>query len=201
MPGKPVKTAKKTVEKVPKTSPEAENLPENEEKLQENAAISPENSSEMNEILKYFNELLSISALSRLFKVDRATIRTRIDNAGIMPKKIAANEKLYLLDEQLEDVIRQDELEAAKLRKLAAEAQIKEVDLKIKLEEFGSTAEFSELVQKIFGNLYKKVGVQLPKRISARLHNANSTADVQRILTDELTKEFSDLRSDFKRYL
>lgn len=147
------------------------------------------------------HELVSISALSRMFNIDRATVRTRIENAGIQAAQVAANEKLYLLDDRLEAIVKQDELEAAKLRKLELEADLKEHDLQVKKGEYASVAEFTEITQKIFGRLYKKLAVQLPARIAGRLHNANSSAELAQLLKTEIGKEFDALRSDFTKYL
>lgn len=146
-------------------------------------------------------EHVSILALSRMFNIDRATVRDRIEKAGIKPVKTAVNEKLYALDENLEMIIRQDELAEAKLEKLRAEIELKEHDLAIKRGEYASVAEFTEINQKIYGRLHKRVVVQLPKRISKRLHEANSSADLAQILETELAKEFNDLRSDFRKFL
>lgn len=144
--------------------------------------------------------LLSISALSRKFKLDRATVRERLDAAEIKPKTTREKEKLYHLDD-VEIVLSQSELNEAKLRKLDAEAELKELEVKKKLGEYASVAEFTETVQKIFGRLHKRVVVQLPKRIAGRLHNANSSAEVMAALETELAKEFNDLRSDFTKFL
>lgn len=145
-------------------------------------------------------ELYSISALARGFDLDRATVRDRLEKAEVQPVSIKAKEKLYRL-EDVEDILAQDELEEAKLRKIQAEADLKEHDLQIKRGEFASVAEFTEIVQKIFGRLHKKLAVQMPGRIALRLHNANSSADVAALLKQEISKEFDGLRSDFKKYL
>ena len=144
--------------------------------------------------------LYSISALSRKFKLDRETVRNRLDSAGIKAKKTRENEKLYFLDD-VEVALSQSELNEAKLRKLDAEAELKELELKKRVGEFGSVAEFTEIVQKVFGRLHKRVAVQLPKRLAARLHNANSSGDLLEILQSEIEKDFSALRADFKDYL
>lgn len=149
----------------------------------------------------FSHELISISALARLFNIDRQTIRTRIESAGIQPVKVAVNEKLYELNEKLEAVLLQDELEAAKLEKLKAEGEIKKHELAIKKGEFGSVAEFTEITQKIFGKLFKKLAIQLPSRIANKVHNANSSAEVTQILKQEINNEFDSLRNDFTKYL
>jgi hypothetical protein len=174
-----IKTAKKPVQNSTKTSKVAEKPPE-----------PPENSA----------NLYSISALSRKFKLDRATVRERLENAEIEPVQTKAKEKLYLLDD-VEIALSQSEMNEAKLRKLDLEADIKELEYKIKSGEFASVAEFTEVTQAIFSRLQKKLAVQLPGRIASKLHNANSSADVAAILKNEIAKEFDSLRENFQKYL
>ena len=162
---------------------------------------SPKNGENITKPITENNPLhYSISALSRKFVLDRATVRDRLEKAEIKPVSERAKEKLYRL-EDVEDALSQDELEAAKLQKLQAEAKLKEHDLQIKRAEFASVAEFTEIVQKVFGRLHKKLAVQMPGRIALRLHNANSSADVNALLKAEIAKEFDALRNDFKKYL
>lgn len=142
----------------------------------------------------------SISALSRKFKLDRATVRERLETAEIKPVAVKAKEKLYLLDD-VQIILSQSEMNEAKFRKLDAEADLKELELQVKRGEYASVAEFTEIVQKIFGRLHKKLAVQMPGRIALRLHNANSSSDVSDLLKAEINKEFDALRHDFKQYL
>lgn len=144
--------------------------------------------------------LYSISALSRKFKLDRATVRERLEKAEIKPHSAKQKEKLYHLDD-VEIVLSQSELNEAKLRKIDAEAELKELELKRKSGEYASVAEFTEITQKIYSRLYKKLAVQLPARIASRLHNANSSSEVADLLKREISKEFDDLRTDFTKYL
>jgi hypothetical protein len=157
----------------------------------------PENSSENKEFSPF---LYSISALAKKFKLDRATVVSRLDDAEIEPHSKRSNEKLYHLDD-VEVILLQKEIDVAKLRKLDIEAQIKEHDLQVKKGEFASVGEFTEVTQRIFGRLYKKIVVQLPPKLAKRLHNANSEAEVSAVLKAELAKEFDSLRSDFTKYL
>jgi len=142
----------------------------------------------------------NISQLAKKFKLDRATIRERVELNEIEPVSTKANEKLYHLDD-VEVLLSQSELNEAKLRKLDAEAELKELEVKKKLGEFASVAEFTEIVQKIFGRLHKKLAVQLPGRIANKLHNAATAADGAALLKQEISKEFDALRSDFKKYI
>lgn len=184
---KPIKKTEKTPKKAAKSAA--------------SRAKTPENSAKQPPELEFRYENVSILALSRMFNLDRATVRDRIEKAGIKPVKVAVNEKLYALDENLEMIIRQDELAEAKLDKLRLEGEKLAHDLAVKRGEFASVAEFTEIVQKVFGRLHKKTVVQLPKRVAKRLHEANSSAELAQILETELAKEFNDLRSDFTKFL
>lgn len=186
---KPANSTKKLPgEKTPKISPQKST---ETFRNPETTAESPENN----------HDKCSISALARRFNLDRATVRTRIEKSGIKPAEEKEKEKLYILDEKLEAILSEDELEAAKLRKTEAEADLKEIDVKIKTGEYASVAEFTEITQQIFSRLHKKLAVQLPGRIAIKLHNANSSGDVAALLKAEISKEFDSLRENFQKYL
>lgn len=142
----------------------------------------------------------SISALSRKFKLDRATIISRLNKAAVKPASSRYNEKLYNLSD-VELVLSKSPLDQAKLKKLDAEAELKELEVKKRTGEFASVAEFTEVVQKIFGALHKKVAVQFPSKVGARVHNAKSQSEAVQILKTELNDIFDDLRTNFKDYL
>ncbi|HRJ90084.1 MAG TPA: hypothetical protein PLX39_15510 [Pyrinomonadaceae bacterium] len=145
-------------------------------------------------------DLYSISALSRKFNLDRATVRDRINRNEIEPHSIKAKEKLYLLSD-VENLLSQTGLTDAKFRKTHAEAELKTLELKKKSGEFASIAEFTEILQAMLSNFYTKTVVTLPTRISAKLHNANSSAQVGAILRDELNKEWKMLRENYPDYV
>lgn len=166
--------------------------------VRETKTVIPEKNQPISETNDPF--LYSITALSKKFKLDRATVRERLEAAEILPRITKAKEKLFHLDD-VEVVLAQSELNEAKLRKLDAEAELKQLEVKKKLGEYASVAEFTEVVQQIFGRLHKKLAVQMPGRIANKLHNANSAADVAAILKAELGKEFNELRNDFTKYL
>jgi hypothetical protein len=181
------KNSKKSTETVKNSAEKVENPPEIEENLQETAEIA--------------HDICSISALARRFKLDRATVRDRIEKAAIEAIEERSKEKLYLLDERLESVLSLNEMDAAKLKKTEAEAELKEIEVKRKQGEYGSVAEFTEITQQLYSRLHKRCVVQLPGKIASKLHNANSSAEVAAILKHEYAKEFDQLRGDFMKYL
>lgn len=144
--------------------------------------------------------LYSITALSKKFKLDRATVRERLEAAEILPRITKAKEKLFHLDD-VEVVLAQSELNEAKLRKLDAEAELKELEVKKKLGEYASVAEFTEILQRLFGAFYQKTAIALPKRIASRLHNANSTAEVMEILQNEIKSEWKEFGENYPEYV
>lgn len=142
--------------------------------------------------------LYSITDLARKFKVDRATIREKL--LDIEPKKTEGRTKLYDLDE-VEDILNRDEYDFARTRKLQAEADTKELELKIKIGKYASIEEFKNVTQKLFGKLHKKCCIQIPRAIASRLLQAENTAEILEILTQEYGHEFDNLRADFSKYL
>lgn len=146
---------------------------------------------------------LSISKLAFRFELDRATVRKRLNKAGIKPNSEREKEKLYLLTPELEQILAEtnDNLDATKLRKLDAEADLKEIEVQKRRGELVSVAEFTEAVQQIFGTLHKKLAVQLPKRISARLAKLATQNEIAEILSQEIGKEFSNLRNNHQQFL
>lgn len=183
------KLTKKTPEKAARTPKTAEKPREIVENPPENTENNANNAN-----------LFSISALSRKFKLDRATIRERLEKNEIKPHSVKSNEKLYLL-EDVEFILLQSELNEAKFRKLDAEAELKELEVKKKLGEFASVAEFTEIVQRMMSGFYSKTVIQMPARIASRLHNANNTADVAEILKSEMIKEWKNLRDHYPDYI
>lgn len=145
-------------------------------------------------------QILSISALSRHFNLDRATVSDRLARAEVKPVSEKASEKLYRL-EDVEQVLSQDELDAAKLEKLQAEAALKKFELAVKQGDYAPVAEFAEAVSRIFGRLHRRLAVQMPDRMAGRLHKAESQAAIARLLKDEIQKEFASLKADFTQYL
>lgn len=158
-----------------------------------------------NEIVKTETEekLLNLSQLEFRFGINRATIRKRLSESGIEPHTEREKEKLFLLTDEIEEILTKssDGLNAVKLRKETADAELKEIKVAEARGETASVAEFIGVTQQIFGSLHKKLAVQLPKRIAARLAKAKNQAEISQILTQEITKEFTDLRSNHKKFL
>lgn len=147
---------------------------------------------------KTTHTLLSITALARKFNLDRATVRERL--VSINPDKIEGAEKLYDL-KAVQFLLSQDAKAKAQLRKLQAEADLKEHSLAVQRGEYASAKEFADITQKIFSKLFQKLAVDLPGKNAKKLHKANSAAELKKMLQKEIGKEFDNLRDDFKKYL
>lgn len=147
------------------------------------------------------DKLYSISELKDLTGLDRATIRTRLD--GIDPQGGAKNAKTYALKVALPALIAgaSAEMDAAKLRKTQAEAQLKEIDLK---REQGGVVEVKEVrnyAQTLIQGIHQRIAVRMPGEISPQLYKAESSAQITEILQHELGRIFNELRDDHRRFL
>lgn len=146
---------------------------------------------------------LSISKLAMRFSLDRATVRKRLSDAEIEPVSETEKEKLYALTEDLEAALlaQSRPIDAAKLRKETAEAQIREYKLAEITGEMCSVADFTQVTQAIFGNLHKKCCVHAPKVLAKKLKKAKTETEITRILEKELSGIFLDLRTNYKNFL
>lgn len=145
----------------------------------------------------------SISKLAMRFDLDRATVRKYLDEAGIKPVEEKEKGKLYELSEDLEAALNAQTkpIDAAKLRKEKAEAALRELKLAEATGEMCSVADFTQVVQMLFGNLHKKTCVHLPKTIAKKLKKAKSETEITRILEKELSAVFTELRENYKKFL
>lgn len=146
-------------------------------------------------------KLYSISELRELTGLDRATIRTRLD--GIEPQGGAKNAKTYALKVALPALIAgaSAEMDAAKLRKAEADAELREIDLK---RELGAVVEVKEVrtyTQTLVQGIHQRVAVRMPGEIAPQLYKAESTAQITEILQHELGRIFNELRDDHTRFL
>lgn len=148
-------------------------------------------------------KILNISELGRGFNLDRATVKKRIDAAGIAPVDRRAKEVRYRLDERLQEILlaADADLDAEKLRKLKNEADLKEMEVQIRRGELAPVQEFQELVQSLFGGLYKEITVRFPKKVAGRASRAKTAPEVAGILQRELNQIFVSVRADFTKYL
>jgi hypothetical protein len=149
-------------------------------------------------------KFLNISKLQVRFGLDRATIRKRLAAAGIESDPSSTEkEKLYVLNDALEIALKTPEnlLDAERLRKLRGEATIVEMKIKQQNGELISAAECAEAVNQIFGNLRKKLALQLPKALAKRLSKMSDEAEMAKLLSEATEKVFKELRANHEKFL
>lgn len=146
-------------------------------------------------------ELYSISALARLCGRDRATVVKCLKD--VKPVEERPREKLYALGEAVPAIIAgaDAEMDEAKLRKVQAEAELKELDLKRERGEVVSLKDVRNYAQALFRGMHQRVAVRLPRDVAAQLYKAESPAQIIDILQREAGRIFNDLRDDHQSLL
>lgn len=145
---------------------------------------------------------LNITQLMYRYDLDRATVRKRL--MGIDPVSEKQKEKLYAVTDELDHLLSGasgDPLDAERLRKLSAEADIKQMEAQTKRGEMASVSEFIEITQQIFGAMHKRIAVQMPSKLAAKLVKAKTAADIKKLLGYEINAAFDDLRNDHTKFL
>lgn len=148
-------------------------------------------------------ERLNISELSLRFNIERATVRNRIREAEIQPSYSVSKTKVYELTPELEAALtRHDpDIEAEKLRKIRAEADLKEAQVRKEKGELVETGDVTEYLTRLFGGLHKEITIRFPRRVAAKLARTKATKDVTLLLQAELGKIFDTARTNHKRFL
>lgn len=145
---------------------------------------------------------VSISQLAQLTALDRATVAKRLDAADIPSAKGLKGAKTYGLAAALPALIagERTEMDEAKLRKVRAEADTKELELERERGEVLSVREVRDYLQDLFKRLQQRTAVQMPRDISAQLYKAESAAQITDTLQRELGRIFNDLRSNHQSF-
>jgi hypothetical protein len=148
-------------------------------------------------------ERKNVSQLAFRFDLHRATVRTRLMEAGIAPVDEKAKEKLYELTSELVSALEKDDklLDEAKLRKETAVARQQEIKVAMLEGEVAPVSEFLDTVQRLFGSMHKELAIRMPKQLAARLAKAKTPAEASKILAVYVTKVFTNLRDDHQKFL
>jgi len=147
-------------------------------------------------------EVLSITELHQRFSIDRSTVRDRLAKAGIEPLVRGVKKVQYELTPEVEELLAVDpDLEAEKLRKMRAEADIKEAQARKLHDELVEKSEVQDYVGRLFGGVHKEIAIRFPRRFAARLAKAKTAKDVTKLLTTELDRVFTDVRNNHQRFL
>ena len=146
-------------------------------------------------------ELYNISRLAEYFELDRATMRRRLEDAGVKPVKKLAKETRYRLEDAEAAMQEDDAKDLVQLRKLDAEASLKELELARARGEVLPRKEVEDQVQRLFSAMYQRVCVRFPREIGAQLFKADTTTQLTTTLQRSLQSIFNELRTDHSRYL
>lgn len=148
-------------------------------------------------------ERFSISKLAMRFDMDRVTCKKRLNEAGIQPVEVKARETLYELTPRVEVVLGKTDnaLEAAKLRKEIADADLKEQKLAQLAGELVPIGDVIDIVQRLFGVMHKEVAVRQPKRLIGRIRKAKTAAAADKVWKVDTDRIFRTLREDFEKVL
>lgn len=146
-------------------------------------------------------DLYSISALAALCGRDRATIRKCLKD--IKPVEAREKEKLYALAEAIPAIIAgvDAELNAAKLKKAQADANLRELELSRERGEVVEVKEVRAYAQALFRGVQQRMAVRLPRDVAGQLYRAESEAQVRESLQREVGRIFNELRDDHQRFL
>ena len=149
-------------------------------------------------------ELLSISEIARRLKLDKTTVRSRLEDLGYEPDDSStAKLKLYPFNEEMEFSIKsaKDTLSATRIRDLRAAAEIKELKLAEARGELVPMHEAIEIVQKIVGTLYQEYVIRQPKRIGTKLAKAKNITAVKKVLKLDSDRIMKQLRDNFEGFI
>lgn len=144
------------------------------------------------------HERLNISQLAEEFDLDRASVRKRIQEAGIEPVEVKAKLTVYELNQRLASVLSDvaSPLSEAKLRKETASAERLEMQNAIARGELVPMVEVVELSHKLHSLVYKQFVTNQPKTLATRLAKAKTTMEVTKILKADAEKFLKRLRDE-----
>lgn len=149
-------------------------------------------------------ELLSMSEIAKRLKLDRATVRSRLDDLGYEPDPSStAKNHLYPFNAEMEFALKaaKDTVSAMKIRVMRADAQTKELKLAEARGELVPMHEVIEIVQKIGVAIYQEFTIRQPKRIGTKLAKAKNITEVKKILKIDTTRVMKILRENFEGFI
>jgi hypothetical protein len=149
-------------------------------------------------------ELLSISEIAKRLKLDRATVRTRLEDLGYQADESSTPKlQLYAFDDEMEFAIKaaKDTLAAMKIRQLRAAAVKLEMQNAQARGELVPIHEATDFSQRLVKTIYEEIVVRQPKRIAGQLTKAKTQAAVRKILKTDMDRIMKNLRTNFERFL
>ena len=147
------------------------------------------------------SDLLSLTQLAARLHINRGTLSRKLSGLEHAPGPKGA--RLYPVAEveALLDEEKDPEMQAARLRKLRAEAELAEVKLGREKGELCEARGVQTLVINIFRAWHRRLAVTLPREISAQLHRAESPEHVAEILKAEATRMLNEFSRDHLGFL
>jgi uncharacterized protein DUF1441 len=136
----------------------------------------------------------SISQLTALTKLDRATVTKRLEGVAFAEGTKGAH--LYTLSDALPALIKGESkaMEDAKLRKMQAEAELKQHELAIERGEYLSVKDVESQYVKECQWLYNRLIAQLPQELATQLYKAESAAQIAEVLKHDLGRILNEWR-------
>lgn len=149
------------------------------------------------------HERLNISQLAEEFDLDRASVRKRIQEAGIEPVEVKAKLTVYELNQRLASILSDvnSPLSEAKLRRETANAEKIEMQNAIARGELVPIDKTIERVQSVMSKMYKEFTQMQPKRLASRLVKAKTAAEVSKVLKIDTDKIFFRLREHDEEFV
>jgi hypothetical protein len=138
----------------------------------------------------------SIFSLHNLTGLDRTTVADRLE--GIPAHDGPKNSKLYSLADALPALVagRDVTMDAAKLRKIAAEASHKELKLKEASGEIVAKLEVRNQLQDLWSRLHRRTVISFSREIAGELLKCKTSGQLTKALQAGLEKIFHELRTD-----
>jgi len=149
------------------------------------------------------HERLNISQLGEEFDLDRASVRKRIQEAGIEPVETKAKEKIYEVNQRLAAVLStvKSPINEAKLRRETAAADKLEMQNAMLRGELVPMHEASEMIRSIVGKIFQELTAAQGKRIDAKLAKARTVIDVKKIRNGDNQMIMKRLRANFAEFI
>jgi hypothetical protein len=144
--------------------------------------------------------LLSVTALAKLFRVDRGTVARRLEK--VTPAQVDSRGKFYRLEDAAPAMARTGDVgPSARQEKTEAEAELLKLRLRREKGEVVPIAEVRDYAVRLFKAMHNRIGQRLPREISAQLYKSGSAAHLEETLAHELGRVFNELREDHTKFL
>lgn len=146
---------------------------------------------------------MSISALHRETGLDRQTIAERLDKANLEPELTARGAKLYDKDAALEILLDGETVqgeEQAKRRKLNADAEKAEINVRKLRGELVDVSAMKQAAGELIKTLYQRIVRVEPNIIAGKCVGKNAI-EIEVIVREQLGLVFSELRSMPEQFL